>query len=163
MVRIVFQPKRSKGALASLLAVFVAAASIWASYWVWYRHDQDVPAHRTPPDFRFQWLCPNGHVFEAQGAYGTLPCPTCGQPAHIVITYECPEHGTRDLLVIFGEVTEKPTYVQYEPDQWFAVSDRIPCWIPSCRHDVHQKWRDPLRGSGTAEKRKAGGDSAGLP
>ena len=109
MVRIVIHGTRNKGAIASLLVAVVAAASVWAGYWVWHHDDTVVPQKRSIEDVIVRWRCPNGHVFEAKGSYDAIPCPTCSQPARVLITYRCPEHPTVDLLVMFDETTGKPT------------------------------------------------------
>lgn len=161
MVRIILEGGRNRGAIASLLVVVVAAASVWAGYWVWHRDDEVVPVQRDIKDIIMRWRCPNGHVFPSWGTYGALPCPSCGQPAHIVITYECPQHGVFDALVMFDEQTGKPTNVQFETGKWINVSTTIPC--PTCGGAMHPKQRDLFDNTGATEKQKAGGAPANPP
>ncbi len=155
MVRIVLEGGRNRGAIASLLVAVVAAASVWAGYCVWHHDDSVVPVQRDLKDVIMDWRCPNGHVFPAKGDYGALPCPSCGQPAHIVITYECPQHHVFDLLVMFDEQTGKPSNVQFETGNWRDVSTMIPC--PACGRALHPKQRGPFDKAGSAGKQKAGG------
>ena len=142
MVRIILHPERSKGAIASLLVAVVAATSIWAAYWVWHRHHDDVALQRTILDLVLDWQCPDGHQFEAKGLYTTRACPICGKPARIIITYECPKHGIYRLPVIFDELTGKPTDVRYPSGEWLHISDTVPC--PRCAGEMHPKQRSPF-------------------
>ena|GEM_PF-4665740 len=161
MVRIVIHGTRNKGAIASLLVAVVAAASVWAGYWVWHHDDRVVPQKRSIEDVIVRWRCPNGHVFEAKGSYGAIPCPTCNQPARVLITYRCPKHSTVDLLVMFDETTGKPTHVQFEGGKWIPVSTIIPC--PHCGREMHPKRYSPFEKTDTAAQRKAGGPPANPP
>lgn len=154
MVRIVFPGGRNKGAIASLLAAVVAGASVWAGYWVWHRDGQVVAVQRRLQDFTLNWRCPKGHVFPHSGAYGSIPCPTCGAPAQVVITYECPAHGRFEALVMFDKTTDRPAAVQFEPGKWINVSTVIPC--PRCGHEMHPTKRSPFDRVGTTSKEQPG-------
>ena len=161
MVHIIIHGGRNKGAIASLLVAVVAAASVWAGYWVWHHDETVVPKPRTLKDVIVCWRCPNGHVFEAKGAYDAIPCPTCRQPARVLITYQCPKHPAVDLLVMFDEATDKPTHVRFEGGKWVPVSKFIPC--PHCGREMHPKHRDPFEKTSTAAQQKAGGPPANPP
>ncbi|MCP4591313.1 MAG: hypothetical protein GY842_11235 [bacterium] len=160
MVR-VFESRRNKGAIVSLLVAVLAAGSVWLGHWVWHRDDLVVPVQRTLEDVIVTWRCPGGHRFEAHGKAEAIPCPTCRQPAQIVITYRCMEHGPQEVTVMFDPASGKPTNVQYAPGGWVEVTDSIPC--PSCGRRMHPQARTPFDGQVPSANRKAGGDSADLP
>ena len=128
---------------------------------MWHHDETVVPKPRTLKDVIVCWRCPNGHVFEAKGAYDAIPCPTCRQPARVLITYQCPKHPAVDLLVMFDEATDKPTHVRFEGGKWVPVSKVIPC--PHCGREMHPKHRDPFEKTSTAAQQKAGGPPANPP
>ena len=161
MVRAILNPGRNKGAITSLLMAIAAAVVIWAGFWVWHREDQTISSQRRINDVVVRWRCPNQHVFEANGATKAIPCPTCGQPAHVLVTYVCPEHGEFEMLVMYDEETGRPCRVQWKPGKWIPVSTIIPC--PQCNEPIHPKRRNPFDELTTAQKQKADAPSDNPP
>ncbi len=72
---------------ALLVIVAVAAVSSWLA---WKRSTKVVvPVQRTAADFVVRWTCDQGHSFEANGAPGSKPCPTCGGEAYATFGCVC--------------------------------------------------------------------------
>ena len=161
MVRIILHGGRNKGAIASLLVAVVAAASVWAGYWVWHHEERLTAVQRTLTDITVQWRCPNGHVFWLPGAYEPVACPTCGQPAQVLVPYECPKHGTVDLVVMFDKRTRQVSKVQWQSGQWISAAPFIRC--PFCDQEIHPKRRTPFDSPGTAAEKKPPVASADTP
>lgn len=133
MVRIAFKNRVNRATLISLLVMMAAAAGIWVCYWSWHHEEELVPVQRDLGDFVVHWRCPQGHVFAAKGACQSIPCPTCRQPAHILITYLCPTHGPVGLLVMYDETTCELTHVQYGSGDWVSAVPFIRCPHCGCR------------------------------
>ena len=66
--------------IALLVIVGVVAGVSWFVWQQAMRAPQ--PVERSAADFVVRWTCDKGHAFDAAGAPGSQPCPTCGGPAY---------------------------------------------------------------------------------
>jgi hypothetical protein len=142
MVRVALEPSQKKAALVSVMVAGIAAASVWAAYWVWHQDQPVVAVQRDLTDVIVSWKCPAGHLFDARGAYQAKPCPTCRQPAQLHFIYVCPSHGNMEALVMYDEAARKLSAVRFGSGDWISVDKIVPC--PKCGGEVRPKQRGPF-------------------
>lgn len=140
MVRIAWQPEQRRFARISLLTALLAGLGAFGM--CAYLRSPPIPAARmrTLTDYPVQWVCStnSAHRVTAPGRYEPLPCPKCGAPSDILLSYTCRVHARPavDVYVQFARAPDGERVTRYRFDQHEAWRDsadgRVPCPVEGC-------------------------------
>lgn len=132
--------------MITLLIVLVATLGMLAG---WRACDGEAPVvavvSRTIEDVSLTWRCDNGHTFVDAGQYTPRNCIRCSLAAYPVDTYDCPLHGSVQVMARFGEGPDGPAVVELRvvgQSNWQPASDPVLC--PVCGNPIPRKVIDPL-------------------
>jgi hypothetical protein len=107
----------------------VILAVIAVTTWLVWNKATAVPKpyERTGADFVVRWTCDKGHSFDANGAPGSKPCPTCGGPAYA--TFGC---GCTNGACGYGAQMQLRYDAKCEPEamRWRPTGDWQPYIFP---------------------------------
>jgi hypothetical protein len=148
MVRIKQHTPQRRTALMSLLTAAAAAVMILVGWRLWRADQPPPPTQRGIADVRVMWECPSGDRFEAPGSCERLACPDNSEPADILLTCRCPEHGTVEVFVRYEcDASGRATLsrVRYRDGAWSTPQGGVRCpvcdrRIPAHPGDPAAKW-----------------------
>lgn len=160
MVRIALEQAQKHAAIVSLVVAGIAAATVWAGYWVWNQDRPELGVQRQLTDVIVRWQCPGDHVFEAAGSYDPRPCPTCQQPARVLVSYRCPKDGSADGQLMFDSGTHRLAAVKFGGGDWRNVTSIVPC--PRCGGELRPQERSPFAQKPGRPREDAGSPAAAV-
>jgi len=144
-VRIVKKRTIPRAAYVSLAAAAAAAALLFTLWRALKSEDPPAPHIRLLDDVELEWRCADGHRFTAYGETTPVACPTCGEDAYPVASFQCPVHGNFDVAFQFKQDAggrAAPTAMKAPGGAWEPFSTRPHC--PRCRRPMKRESVDPL-------------------
>ena len=139
-VRVVTRAARWRALLVTLLLPTIAAGLLIAAWILWQADETQPPHQRQLHDVEATWRCPAGHEFKAPASIAAHLCPQCGQPAHLIDYYVCPDGREWAMWVQLAEPApgQPPVADQISLDgrHWVPVDAPPPC--PHCGGQLHR-------------------------
>jgi hypothetical protein len=130
------EQKRRQTAMYSLYGALGVAVTV-VTFWMLARPEEQITAaQRSLRETMVTWQCPNGHRFQREGGYVTIPCEACDRKANIAVTYECPRDGRLEALARYGRSPGgggKLTEVSFRPGVWTSVDRTVHCPVCAIR------------------------------